>query len=459
MVTRRAFIANLMASGAYVKAAAAAPRFLFDAQDTAVADEAVLLGSVQSFFADQTWRVFPVVTGAGLDMSTDQDVFLQFGDGAVDRIATASTAIYYPAANLGQEVIGVPSYATSVAIRAVQASAAVAVQGVALPAAYGGASVALRFDGLTAYTLALPPDLEPPFSIICRFRSNVPNRVAHIVTNARYGSPAPQRSVRAAGTAARLQIQESAQNGAQSVIAYGGWAYIGGGSPLWSVVGGAWRGVPGKGRYAHNAATEYYDASDVSDPSAPKAGALPDLVVGADARGLLPLQGLVDWIWIVRHELTQDEWNTLKRINIDTGIWPPDLVNDTAVFIPVQANAPLVNVISGAELAVRAGTVGVQSNAGVSRLSLPRQVDTSLTIPYGATASAPVALPLPNKGIWRAQAHHDVRFAFGGALAGAGDRLLQTGSGVRLLYGSGPEISIIADEPATAGALNLTALV
>ena len=462
MVTRRQFLAHLMASGAYAKAAAATPRFLFgDGADAAGIEDAVLAGEIQAFTANQAWRFLNVPAGGTLDISTTADIFLQFGDALVDRVVSASTAIYYPASGLGIEPIGIPAGATKVAVRAVQANASVTVTSLASPIAYGGPSVALRFDGTTSYTLALPPDLAPPFTMICRFRSQVLTQTDPIVTNGLWGAVAPQRAVRTAAADGRLELLESATDGSQSTLGFEGWFHGSGGSPLWSVVGGSWRpnGVPGKGAYAHNSANEYFSLADASDPTGPKADALPDLVVGADPAGQLTFQGLVEWIWIVRHELSQAEWDALKRINIDTAIWPPDLASDTAAFIPVQTRAPLVDMISGRELALRGGSGGTQSSIGSSRLKLPSRVGPTLTIPYGATGSAPVPLPLPNKGMWRAQAHHDVRIEMSGAPATAASKLVSTGTGVVLAYGAAPQISVIANNPADAGALNLTALV
>jgi hypothetical protein len=462
MITRRQFLAHLMASGAYAKAAAATPRFLFgEGADGAGLDDAVITGEVQAFTANQNWRVLSVPSGATMDVSTSADLFLQFGDALVDRVASASTAIYYPASGVGTEPVGIPAAATRVAVRAVQADATVTVASLGTPVAYGGPSVALRFDVSTSYTLALPPDLVPPFTIVCRFRSQVLNQTDHILTNGLWGATAPQRAIRTAAANGRLELLEHATDGSQAALAFDGWFHGTEGSPLWSVVGGSWRpnGFPGKGGYAHNAENEYFSLADTTDPAGAKADALPDLVVGADPTGALTFQGLVEWIWIVRHEMSQGEWDTLKRINIDTSIWPPDLASDTAVFIPIQARAPLVDVISGRELALRAGAGGTQANIGSSRLALPGRVGPTVTIPYGATGSAPVPLPLPNKGIWRAQAHHDVRIEMSGSPANASSRLVPTGTGVVLAYGSTPQISVIANNPADAGALNLTALV
>jgi hypothetical protein len=327
----------------------------------------------------------------------------------------------------------------------------------ATPVAYGGGSVALRFDGRTALTLAVPGGLAPPFSVYCRFTSGLPG--GHVVALGRWGNIAWHRSLRTA-PGALMQVQESARPAEQSIVAFGPWSHNPGGTPPWCVVGGSWRpaGVPGKGRYAHHASDEFFSLDDTSDPPGTKGTPASDLVVGSDARGRGGLQGLIEWIWVVRHELTPDEWAQLKRINADTAIWPPDLVSDTAAFIPILANAPLVDVISGRELTVRAGAAITQS-LGPTFLRQPTAVGTTLTLPYGSVASAPVPLPVPNKGIWRAQAHHDVRVETNGALAGPSSRLVRTGTGIVPMFGAGPSISVVADDPAHTGALNLTALV
>ena len=218
MPTRRQFLAHLMASGAYAHAAAAAPRYLFGGAEGAGLEDAAIVGDVQAFSANQTWRVLSVPGGATMDVSASADIYLQFGDALVDRVVSPSTAIYYPASSFGIEPIGIPVGATRVAVRAVQSDACVSVMSLGTPVAYGGPSVALRFDGATTYTLALPPDLEPPFTIICRFRSRIFDQTDHIVTNGLWGATAPQRAVRTAAGNGRLEVLESSTDGAQSAL-------------------------------------------------------------------------------------------------------------------------------------------------------------------------------------------------------------------------------------------------
>jgi hypothetical protein len=459
MITRRAFIAHLAASGLYARAVAAAPR-LGATTDGRATTDAPLVDSVDAFVADQTWRTTPVVAGGSLDLAVDQDVFLQFGDASVAKFATPSTALYYPAAPFGSEPVGVPSWATQVAVRAVQASANVEVMNLTTPIAYGGANVSLRFDAQTAYSLMLPAPLSPPFTMICRFRSAALNVVNVLCALGTWGTSASQRSLRIAGRG-RAQVTESSQGGAQNSVVVPGWAHNpGGASPLWSLLGGSWRpsGTPGKGCYAHNSWGRVVSLADNIDPTGTKGAPATELIVGGDSRGELRLSGLVDWILVVAHELSEAEWIALERINVSTSIWPPDLFADAVAFIPVQAGAPLVDVMSGRDLTLRSGAFGTHPNVGTSNLKLPSQVDASVVIPYGDVASTPILLPAPNKGLWRAQAHHDVRISLDGTPANASSRLIGTGTSIVPLYGAWSDISVVADNPAHAGALNLTAL-
>lgn len=424
--------------------------------------------------------IYEIDEDLGLDFNLGvSDLFVQFGgNNLTPDTFDPALALYYPVTDaFGIEPIGPPSGSTAVAVMGVQPGAQIARRSQAPMPSYGGTRQSLIWG--TADTI-LQCNLNAsisalPVTIIARCRTGATLGVIHpfvaLLGASDTANNVPRLALRV--TAADVwnavfqkTVANSNGSGGSVPVHAGEWTTAianfvddGSGHPLPTV----WR----------NDVTGGEGSAVGTSPAQTTSGTYTRMVLGlphATGQTFYSINDEISEVMVLADTLTVIE---MQQFAEDPS--PPwdQIVSDPTkirAWVRVLSKAPRREWSMGKDLAVSVGTSGhvtATTYGGTIIRNHNRLVtmDTSgiLKVTYGAAASGEQATPANSSCLWRAEAHHKIRYDASSGTAdatAAGYQTVEAGVGLLYALGGAVDIDVINDSGSAGdvGTLNLTGL-